>query len=194
MLYERSVPHILEKIFFSLDYKSFKNCMDANKRWRELLTTVPYQNKLEKLRIEKKENQELLNDAVMRGKTEEVRAIISIGNVDVNHANRYGKTPLIFAARCGHNEIVKILLDSGADIDKEDIWKTTPLWYAAQWGRSVVIKTLIDRGAELERADECGITPLHAATQNGEKNTVQLLIDRGANPNKPDKVGKTPLH
>ena len=38
-LFGRSVPHILEGIFFSLDYKSFKNCMDVNKRWNELLLT-----------------------------------------------------------------------------------------------------------------------------------------------------------
>ena len=31
VLSNKSVPHIVEKIFFSLDYKSFKSCMKVNK-------------------------------------------------------------------------------------------------------------------------------------------------------------------
>ena len=56
----RSVPHILEKIFFSLDYKSFKTCMKVNKAWRELLSTASYQKRLDDLLIEKKKNEKKL--------------------------------------------------------------------------------------------------------------------------------------
>ena len=52
-LLSRNVPHILENIFFSMDYNSFKTCMKVNKTWRELLTTAPYQKILEKLLTEK---------------------------------------------------------------------------------------------------------------------------------------------
>ena len=41
-LFTKSVPHILEKIFFSLDFKSFNTCMDVSKTWRDLLTSDSY--------------------------------------------------------------------------------------------------------------------------------------------------------
>ena len=44
-LFTKSVPHILEKIFFSLDFKSFNTCMDVSKTWRDLLTSDTYRAK-----------------------------------------------------------------------------------------------------------------------------------------------------
>ena len=44
-LFTRNVPHILENIFFSLDYESFKMCMEVNKEWYELLTSRLYKKK-----------------------------------------------------------------------------------------------------------------------------------------------------
>ena len=41
-LFTKSVPHILEKIFFSLDYASFKTCMEVNTVWQELLTSKSF--------------------------------------------------------------------------------------------------------------------------------------------------------
>ena len=44
-LFSKSVPHILEKIFFSLDYASFKNCLEVCSEWNGLLTTKQYQRR-----------------------------------------------------------------------------------------------------------------------------------------------------
>lgn len=44
-LFEKSVPHIVERIFFSLDYESFKTCHDVSKVWRALLTSHSIQRK-----------------------------------------------------------------------------------------------------------------------------------------------------
>ena len=41
-LFAKSVPHILEKIFFLLDYESFKKCLEVNIAWKELLTSESY--------------------------------------------------------------------------------------------------------------------------------------------------------
>ena len=38
-LFKRNVPHILEKIFLSLDTKSYMCCLDVNKSWKDLLTS-----------------------------------------------------------------------------------------------------------------------------------------------------------
>ena len=84
IIFRKNVPHILENIFFSLDYQSFKKCMDVNRTWRELLSTPSYQKELEKMLIEKNKNEELLYFAAKEGKTKEVRELISSHRVDVN--------------------------------------------------------------------------------------------------------------
>ena len=44
-LFYRNFPHILEMIFFSLDYESYKNCMDVSKEWKALLSSEKYISK-----------------------------------------------------------------------------------------------------------------------------------------------------
>ena len=39
LLFQRSVPHILEKIFLSLDYKTFKACHKVCAAWGETLAS-----------------------------------------------------------------------------------------------------------------------------------------------------------
>ena len=41
-LFTKSVPHIHEKIFFSNDYKTFKQCLDVSKSWNDLLTSKSF--------------------------------------------------------------------------------------------------------------------------------------------------------
>ena len=43
MLFNRNVVHILESIFFSLDYKSFKNCPQVCKQWNHMLSSEHFQ-------------------------------------------------------------------------------------------------------------------------------------------------------
>ena len=199
-LFRINVPHILEKIFFSLDYKSFKKCKEVNKTWRGLLSTASYQKESEKIIIEEKKNGMKLGIAAHDGKTEEVRSLISSHNVDVNFEyGKYYSTPLVEAAAKGHNEIVQILLDSGADIDKGDYCSRTPLWFSAWCGRCDVMETLLDGGADPNKADEYGRTPLQCVARNGRNDVtktkgIQLLIDRGAKPNKADAYGRYPLY
>ena len=44
-LLSTNVPHILEKIFLSLDCKSYKACMQVNSTWRRILTSKPLSKK-----------------------------------------------------------------------------------------------------------------------------------------------------
>ena len=186
-LFARSVPHILENIFFSLDYKSFKTCMDVNKTWKELLSSEPYQKKLHEMLIEKKNNETKLQSAIKEGNAEEVRILITKNVVDVNNKH------LSEAVLWGHNDVVKLLIDAGTDIDNQDWAGRTPLSYAAMSFKDVV-KTLLDAGANIDKADYEGATPLHKAVTFGNKGVVQLLIERGAQPNVATIKGLTPLH
>ena len=45
ILFTKNVPHIQEKIFFSLDYGSYKTCMEVSKEWNELLKSQSFHKK-----------------------------------------------------------------------------------------------------------------------------------------------------
>ena len=45
ILSKRNVPHIPEKIFFLLDFESFKTCLNVSDEWNKLLMTDSYQRK-----------------------------------------------------------------------------------------------------------------------------------------------------
>ena len=49
ILFKKYVPHILEKIFFSLDYESYKRCIKVNSTWKNLLQSESYQRKAKAL-------------------------------------------------------------------------------------------------------------------------------------------------
>ena len=50
-LFTRNVPHILERIFFSLDYVSFTACRDVCEAWSELHSSEVYRRKREELLV-----------------------------------------------------------------------------------------------------------------------------------------------
>ena len=41
-LLRRNVPHILEKIFLSVDYNTFKKCQEVSKDWKNLLISETF--------------------------------------------------------------------------------------------------------------------------------------------------------
>jgi ankyrin repeat protein len=74
-----------------------------------------------------------------------------------------GMTPLLYAARDGHAEAAKVLLDAGADVDGTEANQITPLLMAISNNRMNVASLLIDRGAVLDRQDWYGRSPLWSA-------------------------------
>jgi ankyrin repeat protein len=60
----------------------------------------------------------------------------------------YGRTPLSWAAGQGHEEVVKLLLQTGkVDVDSKDTeYGRTPLSWAAEEGHEEVVKLLHQAG------------------------------------------------
>jgi len=73
-----------------------------------------------------------------------------------------GMTALLYAAREGHMEAVKALVESGADINQQSADKFTPLVEALVNGHLDVAKYLVDKGADVKLASVSGLTPLYA--------------------------------
>ena len=78
--------------------------------------------------------------------------------------NQGGMTALHLAARQGHVETVKTLLEAGADVNASSAGdKTSPLLIATINGHFDLGKYLLDHRADPNLASEAGATPLYAA-------------------------------
>lgn len=50
-----------------------------------------------------------------------------------NHKDSIGQTPLFYAARQGHLEVCKLLVENGCKINHKDIYKQTALVFAKRF-------------------------------------------------------------
>ncbi|MFP4374136.1 MAG: ankyrin repeat domain-containing protein [Spirochaetaceae bacterium] len=99
------------------------------------------------------------------------------------------RTPLHWAARQGHVEVVRTLIDNGADVNASDVFGRTPLHLAVS--HPEVVELLLDAGAGVDARDQLSNTPLHRAVPSLE--TVDALIRAGADVNARNTGGNTPL-
>ena len=201
-LFNKSVPHILEKIFFSLDYDSFRACRKVHKTWVELLSSDRYTKELEEMLIRKEENEEKLCKSSRDGNVEVVSLLLSSG-VSPN-CLRSHSTPLINAAMNGHKNVVKILLDAGAEPTKKNEKGKTPLYEAAQNGHRIVVKILLSRmcqhvcktmvellspdryakkSADMLARKQKNEEKLRKSSRDGNVKEVSQLLSSGVDPN-----------
>jgi len=113
-----------------------------------------------------------------------------------------GLTALLYAARDGHMEAAKALLEGGANINEVSASeKTSPLVMATMNGHFDLAKLFVDWGADPNLANTQGLTALYAAVDlqwapkgwfpapgvGQEKvtylNLMKALLETGANPN-----------
>jgi len=85
-------------------------------------------------------------------------------------------TPLHWAVRKGHLEIVQTLLAAKADIEAKTEADSTPLHIAAWKGRVDIASLLMKHKAKVDARDNHGRTPLHVASYWGEIYMVALLL------------------
>jgi ankyrin repeat protein len=113
-----------------------------------------------------------------------------------------GMTALLFAAREGHLESARALIEAGADVNQASpADKTTPIVMAAANGHFDLAKFFLDYGADPNLANDLGLTPLYAAIdlqwapkgwfpnpsiaqeKTAYLNLMTALLDAGANVN-----------
>jgi len=157
------------------------------------------------------------------GIAEVTNTLVRMKRWEVNEVDGAGTTPLMWAARQGHEEVVRLLLrQKHIQPDLQDgIYGRTALSWAARNGCEGVVKVFLGprfvnpasigrRWGRVARAIDvlflgryvkpdrsCGFgrTPLSWAADNGHEGIVKLLLDRkDVNPEIPDTTyGQTPL-
>ncbi|RYO94460.1 hypothetical protein DL762_000556 [Monosporascus cannonballus] len=97
--------------------------------------------------------------------------------IDINVKDEYGRTPLSWAARYGHEAVVQQLLATGkVDIDAKDKYSQTPLSWPADYGHEIIIQQLLATGkVDIDAKDKNGQTPLSWAAKNGHEAIVRLF-------------------
>jgi hypothetical protein len=83
-------------------------------------------------------------------------------HADVNHSDKYGRTPLI-SATCPEcqPEVARLLLVSGADVNSRDVQGNTAIYYAQAQANQKVVAVLVKAGAnggKMPAAPASGLT------------------------------------
>lgn len=105
-------------------------------------------------------------------------------------------TPLIVAARLGHLEIVKLLVERGAESNATGFGAKSALHCAATNGYEEIVAFLLSQGAEVHARQRQGWTPLMCASSWGHVGVVRRLLTHmgGEGLNQRAADDKTALH
>ena len=125
---------------------------------------------------------------------ENIQVFLDSGLVDVHTKDKWGNTPLYWAAAWGSLEVVELLISSGAEVNAKGYNDWTPLHLVAVRHSLAVAELLISSGAEVNAKTNGGSTPLHAAARMNSLEVAELLISSGADVNAKNNDGQTPLH
>lgn len=112
----------------------------------------------------------------------EVMAIPPHGFLPYNRPIPHGgETALMFAARSGDLESVKLLVAKGANVNDMDGWGVSAMTLAAHSGFADVVDFLLEMKAN-PNFMLAGFSPLHEAIMRRDEHMVKALLDHGANP------------
>jgi ankyrin repeat protein/predicted Ser/Thr protein kinase len=119
--------------------------------------------------------------------------------VDVDAADKRGRTALDHAVSEGKIESVRLLLDHKANPNAKASDGSTPLLTAVTYGKVDILKLLLEHGANIEAADAQGNTALLIAAEGtaylpNNAPLVELLLAKGAAIEAQDSRGRTPLY
>jgi ankyrin repeat protein len=160
-------------------------------------------------------------EAVKSGDVEGTRRLLEQNPALLNQPDAsFGATPLHWAALRGHEEVVRLLVASGADISAKNKDGEMPRQVAERGKRAGVVQLLrqsadsadaivdavragdlarvqsalaADAGALNRKDTRFGATPLHWAALKGNVEIVKFLVAKGADQNATNRDGETPL-
>ncbi|KAF7114912.1 hypothetical protein CNMCM5793_000682 [Aspergillus hiratsukae] len=91
--------------------------------------------------------------------------------------NQRGETALMYAAACGHELTVRLLLKNNSNVNAWKTYRNTALSYAVENGHEGVVRILLDQpGVNVNPWNKYRETPLLRAIKNGYHDITKLLL------------------
>jgi ankyrin repeat protein len=134
-----------------------------------------------------------IHQAAAAGDLARVKALLEKNPQLLDARDETGRTPLHWACRGVHIEVVGFLVEGGADVNAQDDSAVTPLHSVASRGHVEAATVLIGKGARLDAKMYDLTTPLHLAAQKGRSEVAALLLEKGAPIDARDALEGTPL-
>ena len=189
-LFER-FPHLKEKMFEQLDYKSLLLCKEVKQTWNKAIN-FEKTSYLKIIKYHTKCRDELLEE-ILESCNSPIILVSIINGIFKNfpkgtkqshqYLKTWGNTPLHAAARIGHKAAYVLIMDNV--IEKNPLSKN--LVPMKIWEKKPnQMKCFVDSTTEY--------TPLHAAAENGHFSVCKLIMDNVSEKNPPNNQKCTPLH
>jgi ankyrin repeat protein len=134
-----------------------------------------------------------IHELAQKGDLEGIKTLIEKDPDLLSARDKDGRTPLHWACRGVHLEVVKFLVDKGTDVNSEDSNKVVPLHSLAVRNNAEAIEILIAKGANVDAKDYGGNTALHYAAMSDAADAVAILVKKGADIEDRENYMRTPL-
>lgn len=115
-------------------------------------------------------------EAAILGKSEKVRKLINIGEMD----DEDKKSILFYTAAFGDVETIKLLQEKDLSLNICDNYGMSVLSIASKYGNLDVVKYLLEQGVDVNGGDGY-VPPVVMAAKNNHYDVVKYLIEKGAN-------------
>lgn len=136
----------------------------------------------------------LLQQAAAQGNVTLLSMLLNEEGLDINYSCEDGHSALYSAAKNGHTDCVRLLLNADAQVDAADRNGFTPLCAAAAQGHYKCVELLTAYDADINHTADGGQTPLYLACKNGNKECIKLLLEAGSDRSIKTSDGWTPVH
>ena len=120
----------------------------------------------------------LLCQAALSGLEHVVKVLLKHGASLKLAVTLHDLTPLHLAARHGHAEVVKVLLENEANLTARDKNGLTPLHTASEYSQAPVVNLLLDAHADCNATNNEEDTALVLACRNGSHMVVRRLLSK----------------
>ncbi|MBV8801725.1 MAG: ankyrin repeat domain-containing protein, partial [Gammaproteobacteria bacterium] len=135
-----------------------------------------------------------LHWAVSKNNIRIVKTLLKKKEININKKNINGITPLMYACKAGHLELLNILLEAEADINLLDYKENGILNWAVINGHVKVVEVLLkQKRINLNQQNREGLSPLMEASIKGDLHMVNILLKAGAVVNLLDNEGNNSL-
>ncbi|XP_048258283.1 serine/threonine-protein phosphatase 6 regulatory ankyrin repeat subunit B-like isoform X2 [Haliotis rufescens] len=121
--------------------------------------------------------------------------LITHNTADIESRGRFGRTPVLFAAETGKQQVFDLLVGKGCDLSAVDDGGNNILHLACVSGNVHIVGYLIThKVADIESRGRFGRTPVMTAAEMGNQKVFDLLVGKGCSLSAVDDDGNNTLH